>query len=65
MQTVADRHGRVDIVIANAGIGAQGTVADNSDDEWQRVLDVNVIGVAARSELRFRGCAGRQRRPWS
>ena len=46
VQTASDRHGRVDVVIANAGIGAQGTVADNSDDEWQRVLDVNVIGVA-------------------
>ena len=46
VQTVADRHGRLDVVIANAGIGAQGTVADNSDDEWHRVLDVNVIGVA-------------------
>lgn len=46
MQTVSDRHGRIDVVVANAGIGAQGTVADNSDDEWRRVLDVNVIGVA-------------------
>src|SRR5688500_280192 len=31
---VADRFGRIDIVINNAGIGAQGTVADNDDDEW-------------------------------
>ena len=46
MQTVSERHGRLDVVVANAGIGAQGTVADNSDDEWHRVLDVNVIGVA-------------------
>ena len=46
MQTVNERHGRLDVVVANAGIGAQGTVADNSDDEWRRVLDVNVIGVA-------------------
>jgi NAD(P)-dependent dehydrogenase (short-subunit alcohol dehydrogenase family) len=38
--------GGIDVVIANAGIGAQGTVADNSDDEWRRVLDVNVLGVA-------------------
>jgi NAD(P)-dependent dehydrogenase (short-subunit alcohol dehydrogenase family) len=37
--------GGIDIVIANAGIGAQGTVADNDDDEWRRVLDVNVLGV--------------------
>ena len=46
MATVEARHGRLDVVIANAGIGAQGTVADNSDDEWHRVLNVNVVGVA-------------------
>lgn len=37
--------GRLDVVVNNAGIGAQGTVADNSDDEWLRVLDVNVLGM--------------------
>ena len=36
---------RLDIVVNNAGIGAQGTVADNSDDEWHRVLDVNLLGM--------------------
>ena len=46
MQMISERYGRLDVVVANAGIGAQGTVADNSDDEWRRVLDVNVIGVA-------------------
>ncbi|WP_279579875.1 SDR family NAD(P)-dependent oxidoreductase [Fodinicola feengrottensis] len=40
------RFGRLDVVVANAGIGAQGTVEDNSDDEWHRVFDVNVLGVA-------------------
>jgi NAD(P)-dependent dehydrogenase (short-subunit alcohol dehydrogenase family) len=43
---VAARQHRIDIVIANAGIGAQGTVEDNSDDEWLHVLDINVVGVA-------------------
>ena len=42
---VADA-GRLDIVIANAGIGAQGDVTANDDDEWMRVLNVNVIGSA-------------------
>jgi len=37
--------GGLDIVINNAGIGAQGTVEDNDDAEWARVLDVNVIGM--------------------
>lgn len=46
MAEVVTRHQRLDVVIANAGIGAQGTVADNTDEEWRRVLDVNVIGVA-------------------
>lgn len=38
--------GRIDIVINNAGIGAQGTVEANSDEEWLRVFDVNVVGIA-------------------
>ncbi|MFD8927262.1 MULTISPECIES: SDR family NAD(P)-dependent oxidoreductase [Streptomyces] len=37
--------GGLDVLINNAGIGAQGTVEDNTDDEWHRVLDVNVVGM--------------------
>lgn len=46
IDAVIDRFGRLDIVVNNAGIGAQGTVEDNDDDEWRRVLDVNVVGMA-------------------
>ncbi|MGP9844066.1 SDR family NAD(P)-dependent oxidoreductase [Brachybacterium sp. 107] len=38
--------GGIDIVINNAGIGAQGQVGANDDAEWARVLDVNVVSVA-------------------
>ncbi|GAB3950241.1 SDR family oxidoreductase [Kribbella albertanoniae] len=38
--------GGIDIVVNNAGIGAQGNVAANDDDEWHRVFDVNVVGIA-------------------
>ena len=38
-------HGRIDIVVNNAGIGAAGTVADNDDEEWHRVFDINVLGL--------------------
>ena len=41
---VADLGG-LDVLINNAGIGAQGTVEDNPDDEWHRVYDVNVLGM--------------------
>ncbi|KRC51893.1 short-chain dehydrogenase [Leifsonia sp. Root227] len=36
----------LDIVVNCAGIGASGTIADNGDDEWRRVLDINVTGIA-------------------
>ncbi|MDG4758093.1 SDR family oxidoreductase [Micromonospora sp. WMMD710] len=42
----ADALGGIDVVVNNAGVGATGTVVDNSDDEWHRVLDVNVVGMA-------------------
>lgn len=37
--------GGLDVLVNNAGVGARGTVADNSDAEWQRVFDVNVFGM--------------------
>jgi len=44
VDAVADAFGRIDIVVNNAGIGAQGTIEDNADDEWHRVYDINVLG---------------------
>lgn len=41
----AAHFGGLDIVVNNAGIGAQGDVAANDDAEWLRVLDVNVLGI--------------------
>jgi NAD(P)-dependent dehydrogenase (short-subunit alcohol dehydrogenase family) len=38
--------GGIDVVVNNAGISAVGTVEENDDDEWERVLGINVIGVA-------------------
>jgi NAD(P)-dependent dehydrogenase (short-subunit alcohol dehydrogenase family) len=45
VQTAAAQLGGIDIVVNNAGIGAQGTVSDNDDDEWRLVFDVNVFGI--------------------
>jgi len=46
VRAVLARHGRLDIVVNNAGISAVGTVEENDDAEWRRVLDVNVVGMA-------------------
>jgi len=47
--------GGIDIVVNNAGIGAIGTIETNSDEEWHRVLDVNVVGMVrtARAALPY------------
>jgi NAD(P)-dependent dehydrogenase (short-subunit alcohol dehydrogenase family) len=41
----AETLGGIDVVVNNAGIGAQGTVEDNDDAEWAHVFDVNVQGI--------------------
>lgn len=37
--------GGLDVLVNNAGTSAQGGVEANDDDEWHRVLDVNVVGL--------------------
>jgi NAD(P)-dependent dehydrogenase (short-subunit alcohol dehydrogenase family) len=45
VRAAATRLGGIDILVNNAGIGAVGTVEDNPDEQWHRVLDVNVVGM--------------------
>ncbi|XVV16767.1 SDR family NAD(P)-dependent oxidoreductase [Actinoplanes sp. CA-131856] len=49
VEQAAAELGGIDIVVNNAGIGAQGTVEDNDDAEWRRVFDVNVQGMVRTS----------------
>jgi 2-keto-3-deoxy-L-fuconate dehydrogenase len=37
--------GGLDVLVNCAGVGAQGPLEANSDDEWHSVFDVNVVGM--------------------
>ena len=39
------RHGRIDVVWANAGVAAFGPLAYTDPEAWKRCIDVNVMGV--------------------
>lgn len=40
-----ERLSGLDVLVNNAGIGAQGGLEANDDAEWHRVLDVNLLGL--------------------
>jgi len=42
---VIERHGRVDILVNNAGITLDRTVAKMTDEDWHRVIAVNLSGA--------------------
>jgi meso-butanediol dehydrogenase/(S,S)-butanediol dehydrogenase/diacetyl reductase len=39
------RHGHLDVVVANAGTGGAGQWPNESTDEWQALVDLNLIGT--------------------
>jgi NAD(P)-dependent dehydrogenase (short-subunit alcohol dehydrogenase family) len=50
---VRERFGRVDVVVANAGVALGGPFAVSDPDSWRRVIEVNLIGstITARAFL--------------
>ena len=45
VEAVAADHGRLDLIINNAGIAVAGEARDIGIDHWRRVIDVNLMGV--------------------
>jgi NAD(P)-dependent dehydrogenase (short-subunit alcohol dehydrogenase family) len=44
-QTAVDRFGRIDVLVANAGISAAGVLHETPPDTWDRVFEINVRGA--------------------
>ena len=42
---IAEEHGRIDVLVNNAGINAEGLVEDIDPGLWERAFDVNVKGI--------------------
>jgi len=45
MSAVVERHGKIDILVANAGIAYEEQTATHSDESWRHVMAVNLDGV--------------------
>jgi NAD(P)-dependent dehydrogenase (short-subunit alcohol dehydrogenase family) len=60
MAAVSERHGRLDVLVASAGIAIRRPATELSLADWQAVVDVNLTGVflCARSAARHMIAAG-------
>jgi 3-oxoacyl-[acyl-carrier protein] reductase len=45
IDAVVARHGRLDVLVNNAGLGGTATVVEMTDEQWHRVLDVTLTGT--------------------
>ncbi len=57
LQEIASRHGRLDLVFNNAGLGCWGDAREFSADAWREIIDVNFWGCVHGSLAAYRWMA--------
>jgi len=45
VESTVERHGRLDVMVNNAGIGSRSTIEEMDIDEWEKILSVDLDGV--------------------
>ena len=62
MNEVAEKLGRIDVLLNNAGVHVAGSVLETSVDDWRRIAGVDIDGVVFCSKfalphlLKTKGC---------
>ena len=59
LREVIDQHGRVDILVNNAGVTIDRTVAKMTDEDWQKVIAVNLSGAFFMAQAALEHMLGR------
>jgi NAD(P)-dependent dehydrogenase (short-subunit alcohol dehydrogenase family) len=59
LREVIDQHGRLDVLVNNAGITIDKTVAKMTDEDWQRVIAVNLSGAFFMAQAALEHMLGR------
>jgi short-subunit dehydrogenase len=50
-EEIYQKEGRIDAVINNAGMGVSGAIEYSTDEELQKIMDLNVLGVVKVSQI--------------
>lgn len=45
VQAIVDQWGKIDVVVANAGVGNFASIEDMTTEQWNQTIDINLTGV--------------------